>query len=439
METTRDISHHASAFDLVAAQPWAIQPAMLETIAAIARREAPESIEAVEARLGRPLQNTRQVTLRDSTAIVPITGPIFRYANLFTEISGATSLEVLARDFQQAVDNPQVEKIVLAIDSPGGQANGIAELAQLIHGAPKPVVAYVDGMAASAAYWLASAADQIIVSKTAMVGSIGAVSTIDTRQADGRIELVSSQSPKKRPNLATDAGRAQLQAHLDHLAQVFIDDVAAYRHTTSERVATDFGQGDLLMGATAVAAGMADAVSTLETLLAGSPGAALGIAMSTEPTLPAAAPVATELLPQITAEDVETARQEGWTAGATAERERILGIQALSLPGHEALIAQLVADGTTTTAHAAVQILQAERAHNASRAQALAADAPAPVAHAAAPEPTAPVALPLPEQAAHNWSTDAKIQAEFSSLEAYTAYLKHTTAGRARVLGQPGA
>jgi hypothetical protein len=42
-----------SAFDLVAAQPWAIQPQMLETMAAIARRENP-SIEAVEAKLGRP-------------------------------------------------------------------------------------------------------------------------------------------------------------------------------------------------------------------------------------------------------------------------------------------------------------------------------------------------------------------------------------------------
>ncbi len=255
-----------TTFEFVAAQPWAIQPHMLETIAAIARREN-ESPEAVAAKLGRPLQNTRTVSLRDGVAVVPVTGPIMRYANLFTEISGATSLEVLARDFSAALNNNAVKAVVLDMDSPGGQAAGISEFAQMVRAANKPVVAYVGDMAASAAYWIASAADEIVISKTGMVGCIGAVVAIDTRQQAGVLEIVSSQSPKKRPNIATDEGRAQIQRNIDALAQVFVDDVAKYRGVSPKQVLSDFGQGDVMMGAAAVTIGMADRVSTLESVI----------------------------------------------------------------------------------------------------------------------------------------------------------------------------
>lgn len=255
-----------TTFELVAAQPWAIQPDMLETIAAIARREN-ESPEAVAAKLGRPLQNTRTVAVRDGVAVVPITGPIMRYANLFTEISGATSLEILARDFNAAINDSTIKAIVLEIDSPGGQAAGISEFAQMVRAANKPVVAYVGDIAASAAYWIASAADEIVVSKTGMVGSIGAVVAIDTRRTPGVLEIVSNQSPRKRVDIATDEGRAQIQARIDALAQVFIDDVANYRGISAKDVMSNFGQGDTRMGAEAVALGMADRLSTLEDVI----------------------------------------------------------------------------------------------------------------------------------------------------------------------------
>ena len=204
-----------SAFDLVAATPWAIEPGMLETIRAIAEREG-EGVEAVEARIGRPLQNTRRVTMQGSTAVVPITGPIFRYANLMTEISGATSIEMLAKDFNAALDDPNVAAIVLDINSPGGQVTGIAEFAAMVGGAHKPVVAYIDGTAASAGYWIAAAAPEVVVSKNGMAGNVGAVLTIDKRKDQTKAEIVSSQSPNKRPDIDTDAGLAQMQSMVDH-------------------------------------------------------------------------------------------------------------------------------------------------------------------------------------------------------------------------------
>lgn len=258
------------AFDIASAAPWAILPESLETILQIAAREN-EVPEAVAAKLGRPLDNTRQVQMRDGVAVIPVQGPIFRYANLFTEISGAVSTEVLARDFTTALENASVNAIVLDIDSPGGEATGINELAKLIAdgGKKKPVIAYGAGAVTSGAYWLASAANEIVADETAMLGSIGVVITTRKRQGDdGRVEIVSSQSPKKRVDPGQESGRAEIQRLVDDLAAVFVRSVAANRGVNEEQVLEDFGKGGLLLSERAIAAGMADRIGTLEGVIA---------------------------------------------------------------------------------------------------------------------------------------------------------------------------
>lgn len=432
--------HRASAFDLVAAQPWAITRDMLETISAIARREH-DGPEAVEARLGRPLQNTRQVTMRGDVAIVPLVGPVFRYANLFTQVSGATSLDVLATDFQAAVDDPAVKAIVLAIDSPGGQASGIAEFAALVRASSKPVTAYVDGAAASAAYWIAAAADTIVTSKTGELGSIGAVFSVRAPdKASGTIEIVSSQSPKKRADVSTDEGRGLIQARADKFAEIFIADVAAFRGVSVDKVLADFGQGDMRMGADAVALGMADSVGTLEEVIAGLSGvpalnsrapALKGVTMDLEQLRAAH--------PDLAAALVAEGHAAGVAAGATAERERILAVEAQLLPGHETLIAGLKVDGKTTGAEAALQVLAAERSVCAGRAAALGGEAPKPVPHAAAPTDkpaSADTSLPIEERAKATWDADEKIRAEFGQFDTYLAYAKAHAAGTVKVLSK---
>ncbi|NMC50768.1 MAG: S49 family peptidase, partial [Desulfovibrio sp.] len=100
-------------------EPWAILPGHLESIVEIARRNG--DLGALAEKMGHRLDNTGRVTVRDGVAVIPVTGPIFRYSNLFTEISGATSVELLARDFRTAMDDPSIAAVVLEIDSPGGQ------------------------------------------------------------------------------------------------------------------------------------------------------------------------------------------------------------------------------------------------------------------------------------------------------------------------------
>jgi ClpP class serine protease len=165
-----------------------------------------------------------------------------------------------------------VGAILLHVDSPGGEVTGIHEFGELIHQARgvKPVWAYVEGLGASAAYWLSSAAEEIVADPTAALGSIGVVMTVrdpsKTKAAD--IEIVSSQSPRKRPDPTTEGGRAQLQGVVDDLAGVFVATVARNRAVSEETVLAEFGGGGLFVGRSAVAAGLADRIGTFEETLA---------------------------------------------------------------------------------------------------------------------------------------------------------------------------
>ncbi len=311
--TTRARSIPTRVLRAVAAIPWAMSPQWLATLISIARRDGPGP-EAVAAELGRELDNAHTVTIRDGVACIPITGPIFRRANIFSDVSGATSTEVIALDLRQALTSPEVTAIILDIDSPGGEAAGIHELAAMVFAArgAKPIVAYVGGTGASAAYWLAAACDKIVADETAILGSIGVVICMPgSDPADTDVELVSSNAPNKRPDVTTDEGRATVQAMVDALADVFVADVAKYRATTPAKVVSDFGAGGVLVGAQAVAAGMADALGSLESTIAQlaaaaslpSPPAPLGARATSLPVTPSASraakdrPMSTASLP----------------------------------------------------------------------------------------------------------------------------------------------
>jgi signal peptide peptidase SppA len=270
------------AWQAICSEAWAIRPEALRLLLAIANREHDVAAwraqasrlepDAVRAQDGRPLDGAKRATVRDGIAILPVRGPIVRYADLFSDMSGATSVESLSRDFQVALAAPTVRAILLEVDSPGGQVNGVAELAQLVYAAraKKPIWAYVGDQGASAAYWIASAAERIVAADTALLGSIGVVAAVPdpTKTTARDIEFVSSQSPRKRPDPTTESGRAQLQALVDTLADVFVAAVARQRDVSAQQVLDDFGRGDVLVGQAAVQAGLADQLGTFEDTLA---------------------------------------------------------------------------------------------------------------------------------------------------------------------------
>lgn len=447
---------------LLGCQAWAILPEVLQTILAVAQGEN-EGPEALATRLGRPLQNTRTVTNRSGVAVVPITGPIFHRANLLTEISGATSVEILATDFQAALDDPDIHSVVLQIDSPGGQIAGISEFTDQVANAGKPTVAYVSDLGASAAYWIAAAADEVLIADTAAVGSVGVVATLRRDKKDNdRIQIVSSQSPRKRVDPETEEGRSVLQAVVDDIADVFISRVASYRHVSVEHVLEHFGQGGILVGRKAVSAGVADGLGSLESIIAGLAGKSLGgkTMRKTEPatagqtapldraTLEAANPeLLAAILEEGRAAGFAAGRAEGWANGAEEgiakgleiERTRIKAVKAVSLPGHEGLIERLMFDGTTTGPEAAAMVIEAENGKRVLHLKHITDDAPRPVAHAVAPDQQVPAddALPLEERCKREWDRDPKLRAEFGdSYGSYLAFSKAAEKGRVKILRQ---
>lgn len=208
----------------------------------------------------------------DGVGVIPIHGPIHRHSVYFDDLMawafGGISVDRIADAVRAADADPEVRSLLLSIDSPGGQASGIGELAGIIRSTTKPIAAYAEFLCASAAYYLASATGEILAAPGALIGSIGVViPLVDTtgfQEAIGikDIPIVSSQSPKKWPDETTEEGRSEYQRIADDLANIFVRDVAKYRGVEAETVLSDFGQGAVFIASEAKKAGMIDRVGS---------------------------------------------------------------------------------------------------------------------------------------------------------------------------------
>ncbi len=471
--------------------PWAIIPAKLEEITEIYARHmtgpklSKQDIEALRITVGKPMDNKAKgyQVLENGVALLPIDGVLSKRMNMFADISGGTSTQLLERDLNQALMDPAVSSVILQIDSPGGAVDGTEAVARAVFNArsgSKPVVAWVDGTAASAAYWIGSAADAMFTgAETDVVGSIGvAMQHVDRSKSDQsagitRTDIYSGKYKRIASDNAplSDEGRAYLQSQADYFYSLFVDAVSAHRGVTVEHVVTNMADGRIFIGQQAIDAGLVDGVSTLDALIAdlgsgkytprrrtvagvaavigdrvidpGVDASAAGAAAEQDtPTdeKESSMDLATlklkhpEVAQALIAEGHAAGLAEGRTAGASAELARVLAVEAQSMPGHEQLIAALKADGKTTGPEAAVQVLAAEKAKKATVLTNLRADAPNPAAAAAnqsgehnaqAEAAAAEANLPLAERAKAAFDRDPKIREEFGTVERYTGFLKH--------------
>lgn len=226
---------------------------------------APEALARYEA---ERVEGVPYATKRDGVGILSVHGPIFRRANMMTRYSGAVSTGSLALAFNQLYDRGDVRSILLDVDSPGGDANGIGEFADMIYEARKlgrkNIGTFSGGQFCSAAFYIGAPAGRVTVSKSSIVGSVGVVARARRPREGDDLEIVSSQSPDKRPDLTKDEGVEKIRATCTSMAAVFIKDLARYRGKKVKQVQNDFGRGGVLVGREAVDAGMADAVSTFE-------------------------------------------------------------------------------------------------------------------------------------------------------------------------------
>lgn len=268
--------------DLIQKTNWAIIPEKLDAIHQVLfNRLHGRPIDLTEFEMhdriqaGEQLENSYDVTVTpDGIAIIPVIGVLAKRMNLFMEISGGTSTEILARDFRLAINDSDVKGILLDIDSPGGTVDGTEALADLIYESRgiKPITAFANGMAASAAYWIASAADEIITEATGEVGSIGVVmihydySRADEMQGVKRSMIYAGKYKTMGNNAEalTRESRDYLQAGVDYLYKQFVDTVARNRGVNIDTVLEDMAEGRLFIGQQAVDAGLVDSLGSFE-------------------------------------------------------------------------------------------------------------------------------------------------------------------------------
>jgi signal peptide peptidase SppA len=213
----------------------------------------------------------------EGTGIVSITGSLVNRGAWIGAQSGMTSYEGIAHQIESAVRDPKVRNIILDIDSPGGEAVGAMETAALIRKAneAKPVYAMVNGMAASAAYALASGAKAIISTESGVSGSIGVVLMhADYSRALDRAgitpTLIHAGAHKVDGNpytpLSNDV-KADLQSEVDRYYALFIDAVAAGRGRRLGAKAARATEARAFIGDAAKGAGLVDDIGSFAELL----------------------------------------------------------------------------------------------------------------------------------------------------------------------------
>lgn len=171
------------AYRLVSGEPWAIWPEVVDSyLAILERHHVARTLEgddaeplAVNPRGAQGFKAIHKSETRDGVRVIPVKGPIFRYSTLMHDYCGGASVQSIAAELQAAMDDPHVRAVLFDVDSPGGEAKGIGELAGLIQTASqrKKVAAYCGGVACSAAYWLFSACPSVPVRPTRRSGRSG--------------------------------------------------------------------------------------------------------------------------------------------------------------------------------------------------------------------------------------------------------------------------
>jgi ClpP class serine protease len=173
--------------------PLAIHPAKLDAIiGGIGDRLGIQAThDQIEAAATSPKASDKKYAVQDGIAIIPVQGSLMKRTYGMMAQSGCSSYETIGAQVEDAYTNPQVQGILLDIDSPGGEVSGLFELCDTLASLnEKPMYAVANDSAYSAAYAIASCADIIYIPITGGVGSIGVIAThLDQSEADKKYGL----------------------------------------------------------------------------------------------------------------------------------------------------------------------------------------------------------------------------------------------------------
>lgn len=321
---------------------WAMEPEKLKTISTVveSRLAGVEFTEdEIRAAMGDGDDGERPRVQRvGSVAVVSVYGVLTKRANMMTRYSGGTSVDLLARDLQALGDDSTVEGVVLDCNSPGGECSGVADCAEAVAALAKKkrVVAVANDLMASGAYWICSAASEIVATKTSLIGSIGVYSiyqefskyldeagvTTNIIQA-GEVKVAGNEY---RP--MTPAEREAIQQRVDDCYGLFVGAVAKNRNMATA-AAKELANGAVHYGQRAIDLGLADRIGTLdETVATVARGSKTAPARRMSMSMEAAVGSVQSETPPV-GENGSAAIAAAEQAARQAEQNRILEIQSL--------------------------------------------------------------------------------------------------------------
>ncbi|MFZ1427177.1 MAG: S49 family peptidase [Geminicoccaceae bacterium] len=324
---------------------------------------------------GQPQQRRPYRVTPAGIAVLPVLDTLVRRGSWLDAMSGLTSYDSIRSKLRTALADGAVRGILLDVDSPGGEAGGVFDLADEIRAGrdKKPIWAIANESAFSAAYALACAAEKIWLPRTGMVGSVGVVALFCDQSAQDAAEglkytavYAGERKLDYSPHfpLGKDA-RANLQGEVDRLYGMFVDTVARNRRLSADAVrATEAG---VLNADQALQAKLADRVGTFDDVLAAmaeqvKPRLVYGSQASTVTPIPAGStmestadqPGAPTGDRQDNVVDLEAARREGHGAGhaageAAAQAYAAEVIEWCSLVGLPHMAAEFIKTKTSMT------------------------------------------------------------------------------------------
>lgn len=196
----------------------------------------------------------------DSIGVIPVVGVIGKGLSPLEKMMGAVDVNELSDALDAFAMNPEVEKIALQVSSPGGTVTGVEELANKVRGIGKPTLAYTDSEMASAAYWIASAADRVVASPSSTVGSIGVYMAIPdyskaAEMAGIKMVVVKSGKFKGAGIEGTSLDEGQL-ANLQESVDTIHADFKAAVNMKRKMVKAESMEGQVFSGKQAAANGL---------------------------------------------------------------------------------------------------------------------------------------------------------------------------------------
>lgn len=255
--------------------PWAIHPGMFDIFTQVFNNKLLGAVIKPEIKIDREIDSEYHVIGR--TAIIPMHGVILQKSMGMEGISGIVTTLNLEASLKSVVTDYQIDRIILDIDSPGGTVDGTKEVADLIYKIrqEKEVIAYANGLMASAAYWIGSAADEIIAGETSHVGSIG-VYLMHVDQSKYNEELGIKVTYVKAGKYKTAGNpheplegemKDELQKGVDYIYEIFTRSVALHRGVSHEKVLTDMADGRIFIGEEARKIGLVDEIGNFDDLI----------------------------------------------------------------------------------------------------------------------------------------------------------------------------